>query len=154
MKKLVSYCGERVPVIDGETGVPTGEFTQPGGALIVEGWFDLTAEEIAELEAMQQNPEPEPVPEQISASQFFRALWKAGEITFEECRAALKSGDLPTAMSAMVNQLPEEQQQDALLIIEGATSFRRSHWLVPVFASLYGMTAEETDNLWRVAAGL
>lgn len=63
MKKLVSYCGERVPVIDEETGEPTGEFTQPDGSPIVEGWIDLTDDEVAEIEAMQTaEPEPPPLP--------------------------------------------------------------------------------------------
>ena len=51
MKKLLTYCGERIPVIDEETGLPTGEFRQPDGAPIVEGEVDLTPEEIAEIEA-------------------------------------------------------------------------------------------------------
>ena len=51
MKKLLTYCGERIPVYDQETGLPTGEFVQPDGSPIVEGEVDLTPEEIAEIEA-------------------------------------------------------------------------------------------------------
>lgn len=58
MKKLVSYCGPRVPVLeemdDGEGNavlVQIGE-TMPDGSPIVEGIVDMTPEEIAELEAM------------------------------------------------------------------------------------------------------
>lgn len=52
-QKLVSYCGERVPVIDEETGLPTGEFTQPDGSPIVEGWIDLTQDELDEIEEVK-----------------------------------------------------------------------------------------------------
>ena len=51
MKKLLTYCGERIPVYD-EQGEPTGEFVQPDGSPIVEGEVDLTQEEIDELAAI------------------------------------------------------------------------------------------------------
>jgi len=151
----------------GSNGIWTGETQEIGEADgVFEPWTRSPVPELSEGEyalwrgsgvwvVVTEIPvDTVPVPVEISASQFFRALWKTDRITFDECRAALKTGDLPAAMAAMVDKLPLNERQDALLIIEGATTFRRAHPLVPVFAQLYGLTSDETDDLWRAASAL
>lgn len=97
---------------------------------------------------------PIPVPEGISDRQFFHALALFGMITETEALAAVKTGDPPAAMEAFLNTLPVEDQFGARMLLEGATAFRRSHPLTEAFAAGMNMSAEQTDNLWRMAAGL
>lgn len=53
MSNLRVYCGERIPVIDEETGEPTGEFVQPDGSPIVEGEVELSEWDLADIAARE-----------------------------------------------------------------------------------------------------
>lgn len=90
-------------------------------------------------------------PETISDRQFFQQLAILGLISQEEALAAVKTGDIPQAMQVLVNQLPQEQQFAAQMLIAGATQFNRSHALTAVIRTLFGWTSEQTDNFWRAA---
>ena len=115
---------------------------------------DMTAEEIAEIQALQERGLPEPLQDEISDRQFFQALAIRGIITQQEALAAVKTGDMPAAITGFIAQLPADQQFGASMLLCGATKFNRSHPLTDAFAAMYGMTAEQTDDLWRMAAGL
>lgn len=95
-----------------------------------------------------------PVPEEISDRQFFHALALLGMITEAEALAAVKTGDPPAAMDAFIAALPSEDQFGARMLLEGATTFRRSHPLTEAFGAGMAMGAAQIDNLWRMAAGL
>jgi len=99
-------------------------------------------------------PAPEPVPSTISDRQFFHALWREGHITFEEALAAVKTGELPEDLELFVAALPTEQQQEARIFLEGATTFERNHPLTPFIASGMGWSDGQTDQIWRVGAAL
>lgn len=99
-------------------------------------------------------PAPLPVPDEISDRQFFHALALTGEISEAEALAAVKTGDPPAAMEAFLVSLPAEDQFNARMLLEGAVTFRRSHALTEAFAAGMNMTAEQTDDLWRLAASL
>lgn len=99
-------------------------------------------------------PAPLPVPEVISDRQFFHALAVLGMITEAEALAAVKTGDPPAAMDAFLSALPDDQEFGARMLLEGATTFQRSHPLTLAFAAGMNMTDEQTDDLWRLAASL
>jgi hypothetical protein len=95
-------------------------------------------------------PEPERVPDRISRRQFFTGLWKRGFITAHEALAALKTGEIPAAMQAIIDSMEgEEARTDAILLIVGATEFYRDNGLVLVFAIVRGMSEADVDEFWR-----
>ncbi len=100
------------------------------------------------------DPPPEPVPNSISDRQFFHILAVDGLITEAEALAAVKTGDPPAAFETFIASLPEGQRFNARMLLEGATTFERRHPLTDAFGSMYGMTPEEIDNLWRRASAL
>ncbi len=99
-------------------------------------------------------PPAEPVPASISDRQFFHILAIDGLITEDEALTAVKTGDPPAAFEEFIASLPESQRFNARMLVEGATSFERRHPLTDAFGSMYGMTCEQIDDLWRRAATL
>lgn len=99
-------------------------------------------------------PPPPPVPAEISDRQFFHILAVDGLITEAEALAAVKTGDAPAAFEAFIASLPEAERFNARMLLEGATTFRRDHPLTNAFGSMYGMTPEQIDDLWRRAFAL
>lgn len=96
-------------------------------------------------------------PGDISDRQFFEALSDRGYITYAEALAAVMTGTIPSQMEgflAMLESYDPTGAGKARLAISGATTFSRSHWTVPIFASMYGMTEEQIDDLWRYASTL
>lgn len=117
---------------------------------------DATLEEEAAILAAQAElaNTPEPVPESISDRQFFHILAMDGLITEAEALAAVKTGDAPAAFETFIASLPEEERFSARMLLEGATMFRRDHPLTNAFGSMYGLTSEQIDDLWRRASAL
>lgn len=97
---------------------------------------------------------PAPVPQSISDRQFFQALALSGQITEAEALAAVKDGTMPEAIETFIAALPEAERFGARMLLQGATTFERNHPLVSAFASAANMTADATDDLWRLAASL
>lgn len=106
----------------------------------------------AALAAMQP-PEP-PLQNEISDRQFFQALAMAGMISQAEALEAVKTGTLPAAFEAFISALPDEQEFPARMLLSGATTYSRSHPLTDAFGAMNGMTPEQVDDLWRMAAAL
>jgi hypothetical protein len=97
---------------------------------------------------------PPQVPEVISDRQFFQQLAVQGIITQAEALAAVKTGDIPAALQALIDALPAEQKFPAEMIVSGAVEFHRGSVLVREIAQAYGWSADEVDTLWRNAGTL
>lgn len=91
---------------------------------------------------------------EISDRQFFQALAMRGEITEAEALDAVGPGIIPPAMDGLIDQLPEEQQFAARMLIRGATRYERQHPIADLIRGLYGWTVEQADDFWRFAATL
>lgn len=101
-----------------------------------------------------ENAPPPPVPNSISDRQFFQALALAGEITQEEALAAVKTGEIPTALAAIIDQLPAEEKFNAQMLLSGAIEFRRDHPLTAQLGAAMGKASEWVDDLFRTAEAL
>ncbi|MCW1842226.1 hypothetical protein [Prosthecomicrobium hirschii] len=97
---------------------------------------------------------PSPVPAVVSDRQFFQALAMAGLVTEAEALAAVRTGDIPAALQAVIDALPEPERFTATMLVSGAVEFRRDHPLVEAVRLARGMTAEAVDDLFRLAGGL
>lgn len=103
---------------------------------------------------LRRTPSPPVVPKIISDRQFFQQLAALGVITSVEALAAVGPGEIPAAMSAMVDALPENERFPAQMLLTGATQFDRSHPMVSVFGTAFGWTSEQLDTFWIAAAAL
>lgn len=96
----------------------------------------------------------EPVPETISDRQFFQQLAIAGVISQEEALAAVKTGDIPAALSGFIAALDDAARFNAEMLLSGATIFARNHPLTDAIAAAQGMKPEQVDDFFRAAAAL
>ena len=79
------------------------------------------------------------------------------EAAYEEAVAAVETGTIPATMEgfiALLESYDEIGAKKARLLLKGATEFKRSNYIVPVFGSMYGMGENQIDELWRMAAVL
>jgi hypothetical protein len=97
---------------------------------------------------------PPAVPEVISDRQFAQQLAVLGTITEAEAIAWAARGELPAAMEDAVAALPEGEQFPARMLLSSATTYERSHPLVPMLGAILSYDAAELDDLWRAAAAL
>lgn len=96
----------------------------------------------------------EPVPDTISDRQFFQQLAIAKVISQEEALAAVKTGDIPSALSGFIAPLPDDQRFNAEMLLSGATIFARAHPLTEAIGAAQGMTPAQVDDFFRAAAAL
>lgn len=94
------------------------------------------------------------VPQTISDRQFFQQLAIAKVISQEEALAAVKTGDIPSALSGFIAALPDAARFNAEMLLSGATVFQRNHPLTNAVAMAQGMTADQVDEFFRQAAKL
>lgn len=94
------------------------------------------------------------VPQTISDRQFFQQLAIAGVISQEEALAAVKTGDIPAALSGFIAALDDASRFNAEMLLSGATVFQRNHSLTNAVAMAQGMTADQVDEFFRQAAKL
>lgn len=94
------------------------------------------------------------VPQTISDRQFFQQLAIAGIISQEEALAAVKTGDIPAALSGFIAALDDAARFNAEMLLSGATVFQRNHPLTNAVAMAQGMTADQVDEFFRQAAKL
>ena len=97
---------------------------------------------------------PAPVPDTISDRQFFQQLAIAGIISQEEALAAVKTGDIPAALSGFIAALDDAARFNAEMLLSGATIFARAHPLTDAIAAAQGMTPAQVDDFFRAAAAL
>lgn len=95
---------------------------------------------------------PPPVPPQVSDRQFFQALALNKTITEEEALAAVKTGEIPATLMALVDQLPDKF--GAEMLISGATIFERNHPLTNTLGVALGYKPEQIDDLFRQMGAL
>lgn len=95
-----------------------------------------------------------PVPLAISDRQFFQQLAIIGIISEDEALEAVKTGELPNALMALIDQLPEEQIFSAKMLLCGATQFKRGHPLTDYLGAAMGYTPRQIDDLFRAAGAL
>lgn len=96
-------------------------------------------------------PDPIVVPQVISDRQFFQQLATTGICTQQEALDAVKTGAIPAALAAIVNQMPAQQQFAANMIISGATSFERMHPMTVAIGTAYGWSSEQVDQFFIAA---
>ena len=94
------------------------------------------------------------VPQTISDRQFFQQLAIAKVISQEEALAAVKTGDIPAALSGFIAALDDASRFNAEMLLSGATVFQRNHPLTNAVAMAQGMTADQVDEFFRQAAKL
>ncbi|WP_132256531.1 hypothetical protein [Methylobacterium segetis] len=93
------------------------------------------------------------VPEVISDRQFAQALAKQGVISKEEALAFVKRGEVPAALQAVIDGIPDDEDRfDVDMGVSGATTFERSNPSTAVLAAALGWSAKQMDDLWRFAA--
>ncbi len=98
---------------------------------------------------------PPPVPASISDRQFAHVLALQGLITQEESLAWVKTGDVPAALQALVDEIPDPTIKfSAQMLLAGATVFERDHPMTAQLAAGLGMSSAQVDDLWRAAAAL
>lgn len=94
-------------------------------------------------------------PKIISDRQFYQRLSQLGLITAEEALAAVGPGTIPSALVALIDALPtEEEKFSARMLLVGATQFDLNHPLVAVFALAFGWTKDQLNNFWIEASQL
>jgi len=94
------------------------------------------------------------VPQTISDRQFFQQLAIASVISQEEALAAVKTGDIPAALSGFIAALDDAARFNAEMLLSGATIFARNHPLTDAIAMAQGMTPAQVDDFFRAAAAL
>lgn len=149
---------ENIIVLD-----PESDWTPPDGSTAVPvGEQSVLAGYLYDGETFSPPPVPEPpapVLPDISDRQFFQALALPPFeiITTTEALAAVKTGELPAALAAIVSAIPDATERfNAEMILSGATTFARSH---PMVAAIAGAMAppwaeNEIDAFWTFAASL
>lgn len=100
-------------------------------------------------------PKATSVPDAVSDRQFFHACAKVGMISQAEALAAVKTGDIPLELRAIVDAIPDPDARfDAQMFLSGAVEFRRDHPLTESVRVARSMTAAQVDDLFRLAASL
>lgn len=91
----------------------------------------------------------------ISDRQFAQALADLGVISRAEALAFVKRGEVPTALQAAIDSIPDDEARFAAeMQVSGATTFERTHPSTVALAQALGWSDEQMDNLWRQAAAL
>jgi hypothetical protein len=120
----------------------------------------MSPAEVAALEAWRASvgAAPPAVPG-ISDRQFFQALALPPYeiITMAEALAAVKTGELPAALAAIVAAIPDPVARfNAEMILSGATTFEATHPMVLAIASAMSPPWGQPEIIafWTFAAGL
>jgi hypothetical protein len=99
-------------------------------------------------------PAPEPAPNVISRRQLLIALAAAGFISAEEALAAAQTGAVPTAIAGIFDRLPAEQALAARITWATMTEVYREDPLIGGIVAAGVASAEQVDEVFRVAAGV
>ncbi|WAJ27528.1 hypothetical protein [Antarcticirhabdus aurantiaca] len=146
-----------------ENGVVTNAVEATAAFAEAQGWIELTGGagigwgyKDGTFSPPVTSPTPATPLGPISDRQFFQALALApySIITPQEALDAVKTGEIPQVMQAVIDQLPADRQFAATMLIAGGTEFVRDNDLVSVFGASQGMNAGQIDDFWRFAQGL
>lgn len=103
----------------------------------------------------EMEPPAPPVPSTISNRQFFQQAAIDAIITKEEAISAVQTGAIPTKFLELINSLESDDEKFAsTMLISGATSFDRNHFLIEQFRKTLNKTNEEIDEFFRKASAL
>ena len=154
----ISYSPGKGFILDRELRREGGEaytdaVTYPAGWLTTASDDELAAIGFTRTEA--PDPEPvEPVPAQIARRQFFQALARMGIIPTDEALAAMQVGAVPAQLQALIDTLPEADQFDATMKVVGAVDYHRADPLVNGLGTMFGMSSDDIDGIFRLGATL
>lgn len=123
------------------------------------GWEDLSPQIRAALDTLiaVHNPEAAadaPIPQEVSDRQLAAALAQGGHISWDEAKAWVGPGVIPAALAEIVSNLPSPDKEHAELMLIGATTYKRLHPVTTQLAVGMGWSAEQVDDLWRLASTL
>jgi len=91
----------------------------------------------------------------ISDRQFAQALADLGVIARAEALAFVKRGEVPAALKAAIDAIPDEAERFAAdMQVSGTTVFERAHPSTLALAHALGWSEAQADELWRRAAAL
>jgi hypothetical protein len=94
------------------------------------------------------------VPDVISRRQLLIALAASGFISAEEALAAAQTGTVPAAIAGIFDLLPVEQALAARITWATMTEVYREDPLIGAIVAAGVATAEQVDELFRVAASV
>ncbi|PRA87916.1 hypothetical protein CQ054_05820 [Ochrobactrum sp. MYb29] len=116
-------------------------------------WDDALAGKYGPIfDYVKPEPAPVTVPKKISRRQFFQYLAAVEIISKAEAKAALQTGDIPTPLQTIIDQLPTEDDRfSAEIFVVGSQDFEREHWLTNRVREALGWTDGECDDFWRNA---
>lgn len=127
-----------------------------GAGPFVSAWHrdDIQQPTMAQIEAVDTDAllGATEVPGMISDRQFFQQLAVQNVITPAEALDAVKTGAIPTALQALIDQMPEGQRFAAEMLVSGATTFMRDHPMTIAIGNAYGWTSGQVDALFVAAA--
>ncbi|QCN96675.1 hypothetical protein D3093_15150 (plasmid) [Azospirillum argentinense] len=95
-----------------------------------------------------------PVPASISDRQFFQQMAVDGYISQAEALAAVKTGNVPAILLALIADMPSGERFAAEMLLSGATTYERAHPLSVAIGEARGLTPEEVDAFFQAAAKL
>lgn len=106
-------------------------------------WLDLvqTVPTREEVEAKMLEPEPVPVPKEVSLRQFLMATDRSGLLAQLE---ALKTNEA----------LPAQTRRDIHFFLEYSNFIERDHPLIVALAPVLGVTSAQIDEVFALAASL
>mgnify|MGYP001413910286 CR=1 FL=1 len=143
-----------LPIV--ETPIPEGKVSTGSSLALVGG-------QVIREHVLEDAPPPPPptladMPD-ISDRQFFQALALPpfSIITTAEALAAVKTGELPAALQAIVDAIPDPTARfNAEMLLSGATTFRATHPMVAGIAAAMtpAWTEEQVIAFWQFAASL
>jgi hypothetical protein len=96
-----------------------------------------------------------PVPASVSDRQFAQALAEVGDLPWDIAEEWAATGTVPEAILAILAAIPDELTRNrASMFLRSAQIYERHHPMTETLLNAMGKTADESDNLWRLAATL
>lgn len=109
----------------------------------------MSAADAAALQAEWSAPAAVPVPASISDRQFAQQLAVGGTISEAEALACAARGELPAALEAEIETLPQSERFAARMLLSAARTYERAHPLVATLGTAMGYDSSEIDEFWR-----
>lgn len=95
----------------------------------------------------------DPIPT-ITRRQFFQQLAVEGTISATEALAAVRVGAIPGALQGFINPMEPPDKFAAEMLLSGAATFERSHYLTSDIGAAQGRSSEGIDDFFRAASAL
>ena len=132
------------------------------------GWIPYTAQNGSDAEmqaiwdtlnAAENVPDaavpPAPVPQSVTDIQFALACVASGLMTAQEAEDWVGAGVLPSSVTAALSAITDPQTLAAVRIrIRGARVIERSNLVIDLLQQHLGLTSQQVDAVFVLAAGL